>query len=234
MLRFGKNDFDFLPEHFIIFLPKVIIGGDFYRFYKTNRGFISVMMDCTGHGVPGALMSVLGMSLIDEIVLQEKIERPDMILNRLSKKLTLVLDQGKGDSSVMDGMEGLIINFDRRSYKISFSGSFNNLLLVRKRRLIEIKADRRYIGCGFNNSKFNLKEVAIEKDDCMYAFSDGYIDQFGGNNNKKFLAKRFRKLLLDINHESICIQKERLLDTLNNWKGDNEQTDDIIVIGYRY
>lgn len=234
LFRIGKCDYVFLPESFILFLPKEIIGGDFYRFYETDRGFISAVMDCTGHGVPGALMSVLGVTLIDEIVLQDKILRPDLILNRLTEKLMLSLDQNEGKTFIRDGIEGLIINFNRDSFTLSFSGSFNNLLILREREIIEIIADKISIGYGLNKPIFRHEEVAIRKGDCVYLFSDGYADQFGGVNNKKFMVKRFKELLLDISHESMIKQKELLLDTLINWGGDIEQTDDIIVIGYRF
>jgi len=229
-----ENNFSFLPEHFILFLPKDIISGDFYRFYKVDNKIIALIMDCTGHGVPGALMSILGITLINETVLQEQIIQPDKILNRLKEKLIQALGQKEGFSGIKDGIEGSVFNYDLESRVLQYSGSFNPLILVRDNETIEIKADRISIGFSDSNKDFSLKEIDIKDNDSVYLYSDGYIDQIGGDENKRFMLKRFKELILEIHKKPMAKQKESLTETFNNWKRNFDQTDDVLVLGIRF
>jgi CheY-like chemotaxis protein len=234
VLESYQTDSDFLPEHFILYLPKDIISGDFYRFYQINDIIIAAILDCTGHGVPGALMSILGTTLLNEIVLQEHSVQPNTILDLLKEKLIHSLGQKQGFSGIKDGIEGSIINFDKKSGILRYSGSFNPLIIVRDNEIIEIKADRISIGYDDNNINFSLKEINIKENDSVYLFTDGYIDQLGGNENKRYMLKRFREYILEINNKSMIKQKELLIENLNLWKGSFDQTDDVLVFGIRF
>ena len=229
-----ENNFSFLPEHFILFQPKDIISGDFYRFYKVDNKIIALIMDCTGHGVPGALMSILGITLLNETVLQEHIIQPDKILNRLKEKLIKSLGQKQGFSGIKDGIEGSVINYDPKSRVLQYSGSFNPLILIRDNEIIEIKADRISIGFSDNDKEFSLKEIDIKENDSVYLYSDGYIDQMGGDENKRFMLKRFKEFILNINKKPMAKQKESLLESFNIWKGNSDQTDDVLILGIRF
>ncbi len=228
-----ENDREPLPEHFILNLPKDTISGDFYRFYRSGNKSIAAIMDCTGHGVPGALMSILGITLFNETVLNEHILQPDKILNRLTERFMQSLGQTENQSIIKDGMEGSVIGFDTETEVLQYAGSFNPLIVVRDGELIEIRADSLSIGYDERGERFTLKKIKIRKNDHIYLFTDGFPDQFGGQNDKRYMIKRFRKLLLQINNEPLAVQRDILLKTFMEWKGDTEQTDDILVLGMR-
>jgi phosphoserine phosphatase RsbU/P len=221
----------FLPEHFILYLPKDIISGDFYRFYQINNIIIAAILDCTGHGVPGALMSILGITLLNEIVLQESITEPDRILDRLKEKLIRSLGQKQGFSGIKDGIEGAVINFNPVSRILQYSGSFNPLILVRNNEIIEIKGDRVSIGFSDSDKTFSSKEIEIKENDTVYLYSDGFVDQLGGEENKRFMIKRFKELVLQIKNKSMNEQKQLFFENFIAWKGDSDQTDDVLVFG---
>lgn len=228
-----KNDRDKLPEHFILNLPRDTISGDFYRFYRSGNKAIAAIMDCTGHGVPGALMSILGITLFNETVLKERILQPDKILNRLTERIMQSLGQTGNQSIIKDGMEGSVVCLDTETEELQYAGSFNSLILVRNGELIEIRADRLSIGYDERGERFSLKKIKIRKNDHIYLFTDGYFDQFGGQNDKRYMIRRFRELLLQINSEPLAVQRDILFETIMEWKGNTEQTDDILVLGMR-
>lgn len=228
-----KNDRDKLPEHFILNLPRDTISGDFYRFYSSGNKAIAAIMDCTGHGVPGALMSILGITLFNETVLKEHILQPDKILNRLTERIMQSLGQTGNQSIIKDGMEGSVVCLDTETGVLQYAGSFNQLIVVRDGELIEIRADSLSIGYDERGERFSLKEIKIRKNDHIYLFTDGYLDQFGGQNDKRYMIRRFRELLLQINSEPLEVQRDILFETIMEWKGDTEQTDDILVLGMR-
>jgi sigma-B regulation protein RsbU (phosphoserine phosphatase) len=228
---FEKNDREPLSEHFILNLPKDTISGDFYRFYRSGNKAIAAIMDCTGHGVPGALMSILGITLFNETVLKEHILQPDKILNRLTERFMQSLGQTENHSIVKDGMEGSVVCLDTETGMLQYAGSFNQLIMVRDGELIEIRADRLSIGYDERGERFSLKKIKVRKNDHIYLFTDGYLDQFGGQNDKRYMIRKFRKLLLQINNEPLAVQRDILFETIMKWKGDTEQTDDILVLG---
>jgi serine phosphatase RsbU (regulator of sigma subunit) len=191
-------------------------------------------MDCTGHGVPGALMSILGITLLNEIVLHDHIIQPDKILESLRYKIIQALGQKKGIGNIKDGIEGSVIYFDSGSNKLQYSGSFNPLILIHKDEIFDIKADRIPIGFYEVTGKFTLHEIDIEKNDTIYLFSDGIIDQFGGSVNKRFMLKQLKEILLGNHKKAMIRQKEILINELNTWQGDSIQTDDILVLGIRF
>jgi sigma-B regulation protein RsbU (phosphoserine phosphatase) len=222
------------PESFILYLPKDILSGDFYWYYKMDDNFILAVMDCTGHGVPGALMSILGMTLLNEIVLHDRIFRSDKILENLRTKIINPLGQDQEKMRIKDGIEGAIIDFNQRTMKLNFSGAFNPLLYNHNHEMVVIRADRIPIGYYEKEQKFTLKTINIEKGDIIYLFSDGYIDQFGGSEKRKIMSKGLTDLLQKIHNLPMADQKTELFDFVSLWRGDMEQTDDILVVGIRF
>lgn len=219
---------------FILHLPKDIVSGDFYWFNKSGDKVVVVAADCTGHGVPGALMSMLGISFLEEIVNNRKTEDTGIILDELKKEILRALSQKKSCQEAKDGMDISICSIDFRKKQIQYSGAFNNLYLVRNGELSEFKADRMPIGTSaFLNRNFASQEIQFAKGDIIYMFSDGYADQFGGSENKKFKYPTFKKLLLEVHKLPVNKQKNMLEKRFNLWKGNLVQTDDVLIIGLR-
>jgi serine phosphatase RsbU (regulator of sigma subunit) len=233
-LSASEKNLTLLLEHFILDLPKDILSGDFYWVCKTERRFVIAVMDCTGHGVPGALMSILGITLLNEIVINDHVIQPHKILESLRLKIINALSQKKGFGHIKDGIEGSVICFDIESKKLLYSGSFNPLILIHNDDIIVIKANRFPVGYHEVNGNFTLHEIYIEKNDIIYLFSDGIIDQFGGTTSKRFMLKHLKEILLGNHNDTMVRQKEILKEELNRWKGDSIQTDDILVLGIRF
>ena len=145
-----------------------------------------------------------------------------------------VLGQKQGFSGIKDGIKGSVFNYDPESRVLQYSGSFNPLILVRDNEIIEIKADRISIGFSDSNKEFSLKEIDIKENDSVYLYSDGYIDQMGGDENKRFMLKRFKEFILEIHKKPMAKQKESLLENFNIWKGNADQIDDVLVLGIRF
>ncbi len=238
-----------LPEHFILLRPKDIVSGDFYWFTHIENLSVFAAVDCTGHGVPGAFMSMLGSAFLNEIVNKEYITHPGVILRRLRKEVIRSLHQ-KGDADgAKDGMDLTVCVIDYQKMKIQFAGANNPLYLVRSKDrispgeysslesdeciLYEIKGDHMPASIHYDMSSFTVHEFDFHKGDMIYMFSDGYADQFGGPSEKKFGYKNFRNLLLSGSAESVDIQMERIEKHFDHWKGDIEQIDDIMVVGIR-
>jgi serine phosphatase RsbU (regulator of sigma subunit) len=220
-------------DHFVLFKPRDIVSGDFYWVEEVDHQLIIIAADCTGHGVPGAFMSMLGVSLLNEIVLAKKILQPDQILNVLRAKIIEALKQ-KGDSRIMDGMDMAVCNLDREKGKLLFSGAVNPLYHISDGQLNQVKADNMPVAIHEVMDPFTLHEVKLKIGDTFYTFSDGYADQFGGPQQKKFMAKNFRKLLLTIQDQPM-IEQGKILDAeFENYMKDVEQVDDVVVIGVKY
>jgi sigma-B regulation protein RsbU (phosphoserine phosphatase) len=232
----GTSDVNmaFLPENFVFNLPKDILSGDFYWINKIGNKIVVAVMDCTGHGVPGALMSILGITLLNEIILDEKIISPEKILESLRKKIVVSLGERLGYGRIKDGIEGSVICFDQGSGELEFSGSFNPLIITQAGQISVIKADRLPIGYYEIKGNFTLTKIKLEPKDTIYMFSDGLIDQFGGPSNKRFMLKYLKEILLTNYYKTMARQKEIITDTFNHWKGDAVQTDDILVMGIRF
>ncbi len=222
-----------LPEHFVLYLPRDIVSGDFYWIAEKEDLTIFAAADCTGHGVPGAFMSMLGMSYLKEIVNKGKRLSSARILDKLRNHVKTTLSQStKGGQQ--DGMDIslCILTKDRKS--LQYSGAFHPLYLIRNGNLSEYKPDLMPIGIYIRKEKpFKSHNIRTAKGDCYYLFSDGYADQFGGENRKKFLARSFKKLLLSIHNKPMQEQREILFETLKQWMDGYEQVDDILVIGFR-
>lgn len=230
---------ELLIENFILFKPRDIVSGDFYWIRQVNQYIVLVAADCTGHGVPGALMSMLGISFLNEIVQRREITQAKQVLNELRNHIKHALRQrGQPDES-KDGMDMAICVIDKKNNMMQYAGANNPLYLIRdvegSPALTEIKADR--MPLGYYQGKdvsFTNHDIPLETGDALYIFSDGYIDQKGGKDNKKFMSKNFKNLLLNI-HEQPMFEQEKILDrTLTDWMGNQNQMDDILVIGVRY
>jgi PAS domain S-box-containing protein len=226
---------DILPDSFILFQPKDIVSGDFYWAHAINQHqILFAAVDCTGHGVPGAFMSIMGYNLLEQIVKEQKIQKPASILNELSECVIRSLKQTAQIGSIKEGMDIALCKIDFRTLELEYSGAHNPLTIVRNNQLIETKADNKAIGISHTNTAaFTNHTIQLEKGDCIYIFSDGYADQKGGEQNQKFFYKPFKQLLIDINTKTMQDQENELRQVINSWKGEKEQIDDILVIGIR-
>lgn len=222
-----------LQEHFVIYQPKDVLSGDFFWVRQKDEKLIIAVMDSTGHGIPGALMSIMGISLLNEIIRRYNTTQPVEILEHLRKGLISNLGQKPGIVVVRDGMEGSIVSIDLKKRKLSFAGSFNPMLLLRNNSYKLIKGDRIPIGICEVFRPFSVSELDLEAGDQLYFFTDGILDQFGGPNDKRFKIKRLIELLLSLQDREIAQQKIILEKELDAWKGDRIQTDDILVLGFR-
>lgn len=223
-----------MPEHFVLYKPKDIVSGDFYWGEAVDGKFLLCTGDCTGHGVPGAFMSLLGISFLNEIVIERKIVRPDLIFNQLRDDIIRTLNPAGTLEEGRDGMDAVLCSFDFANHKLEFSCSNNPLWVIRENKLIEFKPDKQPIGMYEGELKpFALQEFPIQKGDMIYAFTDGYADQFGGEKGKKFKYKHFQEELLKNHMKPVAEQRAILDDIIEKWKGSLEQVDDILVIGIR-
>lgn len=222
-----------LPASFVLFKPRDIVSGDFYWYAHIEGKNILALVDCTGHGVPGAFMSMIGNSLLNEIVYEKKIYEPAKILNYLNEGVRMSLKQDQQNNETHDGMDVALISIEGK--KLEYSGAHRPLYLIREGTLQEIAADKFPIGGiqSENSRKFKNHVLDLQTNDTLYMFSDGYVDQFGGEKGKKFMSKRFQELLLSIQEKSAGEQKEILNHTIISWKKNIEQVDDILVIGVK-
>ncbi|OFX42017.1 MAG: hypothetical protein A2X03_10780 [Bacteroidetes bacterium GWA2_40_15] len=234
VIQTSETSSKYLPDYFIIDHPKDILSGDYYWINNIDGQVIFAVMDCTGHGVPGALMSILGTTFLNDIICHKKILQPDKILECLREKLIHSLGQKQNSVVVKDGMEGSVVNFDQSTSTLTFAGSLNPMVHIRNNEMTLLKADRFPIGFYDKEAKFSLNTIKINKDDMVYLYSDGYIDQFGGPDSKKIKSKGFRELLLTYHELPLMAQKTKLEEYLNLWRGNLEQTDDILVVGIRF
>jgi len=220
-------------QNFVLFKPKDIVSGDFYWAYETpNNKSIWAAADCTGHGVPGAFMSMLGNSLLNEIVIENKIHKASKILNRLRSKIMLALS--KENESQNDGMDIGLCVWDKSNNTLEFAGANNNAMIVRDNTLQEIKGDKMPVGNYHGEEKsFTSNEFKLQKNDAIYLYTDGYADQFGGPKGKKFRYKQLDELLLANHAQDMSLQVKLLEQTFLTWKGGLVQTDDICIVGIK-
>ncbi|HUX96465.1 MAG TPA: tetratricopeptide repeat protein [Bacteroidales bacterium] len=221
-------------NYFILFKPKDIVSGDFYWFTNVDNKLVAVAGDCTGHGVPGALMSMLGISFLEEIVNNREITESGKILDELRKEVQKALRQKGSKKEAKDGMDISLCVIDKSKNILQFSGAYNNLYLIRDNELIEYRADRMPIAVfDMTEEVFKTNIIDIKKGDLLYMFSDGYADQFGGPNFKKYKNASLKSLLLSIHKFSMRKQQQNLEDNFLSWKGINHQTDDVLIIGLK-
>jgi len=222
-----------LSEFFVLNMPKDIVSGDFYWMDKRESKLFVAVADCTGHGVQGAVVSMLGIALLNEIVNKSYSKKPGEILDQLSIKIKHSLHQSGDIEEIREGMDIVLLKIDRKSNRIEFAGANNPVYIVRNGEIIEEKGDRNPIGYYSKGTLFETKILETKKGDSLYMFSDGYIDQLGGDNLKKFLPKRFREILKEINDMPMNERKEILMSKFNEWRGDYQQVDDIMILGIR-
>ena len=226
----------FFPDSFILYKPRDIVSGDFYWFDRFHSKFLIACSDCTGHGVPGAFMSMIGSMLLKDISSVKSINSPDVILNTLDKEINSVLKQRSSElTNVQDGMDISICEIDLETRKMRFSSAMRPVLIFKGSEFIEVKGDRNSIGGTLmtDTKEFTLQEEQLEEGDVVYMFSDGYADQFGGENGKKMKTSRLWKLLEEIYDLPMQEQKVKLDDYFNEWKDNHPQVDDVIFIGIR-
>ena len=221
----------FKHDHFVLYKPKDIVSGDFYWAVKFDNKAIFSAIDCTGHGVPGAFVSIVGFNGLNRTVNEFKLRQPAAILDKLTE---LVVDTfSQSDSNIKDGMDIAICSLDNESLKLEYAGANNPLVILRNKEIIEIKADKQPIGDFDNRVPFTNHQIQLQSGDCVYVFSDGYMDQFGGPKGKKLKYKALKDLLIEVNDLDMKSQLKRLDDAFNEWKGDYEQLDDVCIIGVR-
>jgi serine phosphatase RsbU (regulator of sigma subunit) len=229
-----------LKDYFILFHPKDIVSGDFYWFSKLNTTpsdskpseeiIVLAAVDCTGHGVPGALMSIIGSAILNQSTTEPKVNSPAEALTYLDKQLSSNLH------SINDGMDIAFCAINQTTLRLQYAGANNPIYIIRNNELIEIKSDKKAIG-GINeigqDKVFTNHSFQLEKNDCIYLFTDGYADQFGGEKGKKLKYKAFQELLVESSDFSMQEQQQKLQDFFENWKGKLDQIDDVLVIGIR-
>ena len=229
------NDIEGLSNNcFVLYLPKEIVSGDFYWFNSTDDKLFAVVGDCTGHGVPGALMSILGISILEEIINYRKVTDSGLILDELRNEVQRALHQKGNRDETKDGMDISLCIIERTKNSIQYSGAYNNLYLIRSGELFEYPADRMPIGIFDNeDSHFKRNDIDVIFGDIIYMFSDGYADQFGGPDHKKFKYSALKTLLTEIHRLPFSQQKQKLEKEFNEWKGTNPQIDDVLILGLK-
>lgn len=218
-----------LPESFVIYIPKDIVAGDFYWLETTEDELLIAAADCTGHGVPGAMVSVLCVNSLNRTVREHQITKPGQILDKTRE--LVIQEFMKSEDDVKDGMDISLCRL--KGNNLDWAGANNPLWIIRNGELIEFKADKQPIGKTDAMKSFETHSFILEKGDLIYLFTDGFSDQFGGPDNKKYKSANFKKLLLKVSSQSIAQQKEMILAEFKEWKGEFEQLDDICIIGIR-
>jgi len=221
-------------EHFVLYKPLAIVSGDFY--WVTSRDNIQIIIaaDCTGHGVPGAFMSMLGVTMLNEIVNGKQIVMPDQIIENLRQGVIKALNQVAEEDSIKDGMDIAVCAIDFDKNTLLYSGANCPLYLVRGGELMHFRADKMPAAIHYKMGSFTLHQIDLQKGDAFYIFSDGYADQFGGPKQKKFMSKRLKETLVELSGISMLKQGEKLDKRFEEWRGDNSQVDDVTLIGIRY
>lgn len=223
-----------LPESFILYKPKDIVSGDFYWIDKKDEWSYFAAVDCTGHGVPGAFMSIVGYNLLKDILNNTNATTPASIMDKMNDGVANTLHAGTSDKQTKDGMDMTLCALNYKTLELQFSAAFNPLYIVRNNELLQFKADKFPIGMFIGEKQhFTNNSIQLQKGDHVYVFSDGYADQFGGPKGKKFMAGNFRKLLTEMSKLPIEQQNLNLNQTIEEWRGNLEQVDDILVIGIK-
>ncbi len=241
-----------MPEHFVILKPKDIVSGDFYWIKEVQDHLVIVGADCTGHGVPGAFMSMLGITMLNDLIGDRCFKTPSEILEQLRMKVKeMLVQEGEGDEQ-KDGMDMALAILNKTTKELHYAGANNPLYVIRNKevpvngdlakygsieveeyRLIELKADKQPVGVHWEEIPFTTHSIYLQEKDSFYLFSDGFVDQFGGEKRKKFKSLNFKKLLLSMQEESMEKQGQLVEKAFVDWKGNHEQIDDISVIGVR-
>jgi len=221
-------------DYFIFYRPKHIVSGDFYWFSERDNKYFIAAADCTGHGVPGALMSMIGLELIQKIINEMGVDDSDQLLLTMNKELeSAFFKEESGKALIRDGIEMSICIIDKITKEMAFSGAFLPVYIVRDDKLIEIKGDKKNVVQSFAMVSFNRSTFRLREGDILYLFSDGYADQFGGPENKKFMYRRLRHLLLTISKYPLLDQERILDETITSWMDGHDQIDDMMILGVK-
>ena len=225
---------DTLPKSFIFFKPKDVVSGDFYWIYKDQEeNIFFTVADCTGHGVPGAFMSMIGTSLLNEIIIEKGIKDTDKILNEMRAQIIKSLGQEEAGAQ-KDGMDISLCKLNMKKKTVEFSGAHNSLIHISGKELTSVRGDHQPVGLLLGDKKpFTSHKVKLKKDDMLYIYSDGYQDQFGGERGKKYMGAKFKKHLQIISSKSEDEQLKSLSQEFSLWIRDYEQIDDVCVMGVR-
>ena len=226
---------DVLPESFILFNPKDVVSGDFYWVYRSPKGQIYfTVADCTGHGVPGAFMSMIGTSLLNEFIIENNTEDTAEVLTNMREQIIKSLDQKGLQGENKDGMDMALCKYDPKKGTVQYSGAYNPLIHISKNQINQLKGDSQPVGLHTGKKlPFTNKEIQVAKGDMLYIYSDGFPDQFGGEKGKKYLSGKFKKFLLSISDKPIDEQNTLIKAEFTKWIGDHEQIDDVCVMGVR-
>lgn len=243
---------EIMPEHFVILRPKDIVSGDFYWVKEVQDHLVIVGADCTGHGVPGAFMSMLGITMLNDLIGDRCFNTPAEILEQLRQRVKKMLVQEGDSDEQKDGMDMALAILNKNTRELHYAGANNPLYVIRNKqvevddvlasyasievedyRLFELKADKQPVGVHWEESRFTTHSIFLKEQDSFYLFSDGFVDQFGGEKRKKFKSLNFKKLLLSLQGESMKKQGQAVESAFLSWKGNHEQIDDISVIGVR-
>jgi serine phosphatase RsbU (regulator of sigma subunit) len=231
-----KTEMDrLLPDYFILNKPRNVVSGDYYWLAQKGQKVLVAVADCTGHGIPGAFMSIIGITCMKEILNKTLAIRANEFLNQLRAQVIEALHQTGRREEARDGMEIALCVIDPEKRKLQFSGAFRPLYLIRKGSLMETKGDSMPIGhYEREDESFRNEELYFEAGDMIYMFTDGYVDQLGGPDRKTFKSKRFKQLLMDIHQKPLPEQKQILEQEYEAWRNAGEQIDDILVMGIRF
>ncbi len=221
----------YLPDTFVLYQPKDIVAGDFYWFAEKEGKILIAVADCTGHGVPGAMVSVVCHNALNRAVNDFKLVEPSKILDRTAELVKEAFK--KNNEEVKDGMDISLCAFDLKNNELEYAGAINSLFYVTENKLKEVKGDKQPIGQFADVKPFTNHKIALSQGDRVYMFSDGYADQFGGEKGKKYMYRRFRDLISSISKKEFSTQKQELMNEFENWRGGLEQLDDVCVIGVR-
>lgn len=236
LLPSGEYASCILNEHFVLFKPKDIVSGDFYWGTRVNEWLIVTVADCTGHGVPGAFMSMLGVSFLNEIVRKKEVKKASEVLDYLRDSIIDALQQKGNVGEQQDGMDMALVVLNKNTNELQFAGAKNPLFIISSNAPNEIqvvKGDNMPVGIYGKLKSFKNNEFKMNTGDSVYLFTDGIVDQFGGEKRKKFLTKRLKESILKISHMPMSEQGENLNNIFETWKGDNLQTDDVTIIGFK-
>jgi serine phosphatase RsbU (regulator of sigma subunit)/uncharacterized protein YegP (UPF0339 family) len=221
-------------EHFVLYKPLAIVSGDFYWVNNINNKQVIICADCTGHGVPGAFMSMLGVTMLNEIVNNKHILMPDQIIENLREGVIRSFNQTIEEDSLKDGMDIAVCTIDFENDILWFAGANNPLYLIRNKELVHYRGDKMPVAIHYRMQPFTLHKIDITKGDKFYIFSDGFVDQFGGPKQKKFMSTHFKETLVELDDVPMLKQAGRLNQIFEEWRGDSPQVDDVTLIGVCY
>ena len=225
---------ELLPYSFVLYKPKDIVSGDFYWMDSKNGWSYFAAVDCTGHGVPGAFMSIVGHNLLKDTLKNTDLVSPALIMDTLNEGVANTLHTHSSEQKTKDGMDMALCAINYDTLELQFAAAFNPLYLIRNGELTQYKADKFPVGAFIGEKQhFTNNTIQLQKNDILYIFSDGYADQFGGTKGKKFMVGNFRELLLKVSHLPIDEQKQTLDRTIEQWRGNLEQVDDVLIIGVK-